>query len=56
MKNKKREFLILNGYGAETELDPRAQRVFGLLRPGQEADNGEVELTNAVDGAGAQRR
>jgi hypothetical protein len=32
-ENRKGIFLILNGYLAETELGPRAQRTFGLLRP-----------------------
>jgi hypothetical protein len=33
MKNRKC-FFILNGFSAETELGPRAQRALGLSRPG----------------------
>jgi hypothetical protein len=32
------EFLILNGYWAETELNPRAQHAFGLPRPGHSTE------------------
>jgi hypothetical protein len=31
-------FLILNGYSAETELDLRAQRAFGLPQPGHSTE------------------